>query len=170
MPSDAEPLTNFQRAGGIGSRMRNFRVASRELFNNFFYEAARRHGYSESWNIVDDFKQVERVLFESMVLRPEGIDGEYGNENSAVMVTPLKELLDIPALINREIKTGYWDYPMNNIPVDSKMVFICFFDWSENAVRDNEFVRVVIESCTSSELVGKHALISAKYVDFSKRV
>jgi hypothetical protein len=72
-----------------------------------------------------------------------------------------------PLLINREIDSGYWDYPIREVGRLATLRFISFFDWDQLGVRDNMYVRVVIHSWPgASELEGKHALIGANYVQF----
>jgi len=74
----------------------------------------------------------------------------------------------VPAMINREIKSGYWDFPIKNIPTETECLFICFFDFDQLDYRDNRYVRVEIKKCKSHpEVIGKHALIETQYVSYS---
>jgi hypothetical protein len=70
-------------------------------------------------------------------------------------------------MINRDIDSGYWDYPLKEINNDVKMTFISFFDWDQLGFRDNQYVRVlIVESPNNTEIIGKHALIESRNVIF----
>jgi len=74
-----------------------------------------------------------------------------------------------PAMLNREIDSGYWDYPLKEITQDAKLAFISFFDWDQLGFRDNTYVRVQVTEWQSHlETVGKHAFIEPLYVRFIK--
>lgn len=75
-----------------------------------------------------------------------------------------------PAMLNREIDSGYWDYRIEEIKKNAKMAFISFFDWDQLGVRDNHYVRVKIDHWQSHpDTVGKHALIDSRYIRFVKQ-
>lgn len=147
-----------------------FRVASRELFNHYFSidDAWERQG--EAWLMVERFGDVETLLFRKMV--SEALDlsiSEYGNIQKNILVQS-KDGNSLEGLLNREVSTGYWDYPITNIPSDAEMYFIAFFDWDTLSLRDNEYVRVMVATCASTpEIAGKHALIGAREVTYSIR-
>ena len=85
-----------------------------------------------------------------MVLIPEKIGlMEYGAPHPDIEVSAAIDLKILPAFINRERNSGYWDYHVNQIPAPAKIKFICFFYWSDLDTRDNEFVRVLIDECPS---------------------
>jgi hypothetical protein len=66
------------------------------------------------------------------------------------------------AQVNREIESGYWDYPIKElVEGDVDMRFIHYFDWWNVGHRDFEFFRVLIVSSTKyPELNGRHALVA----------
>jgi len=72
-----------------------------------------------------------------------------------------------PIMLNRAVDSGYWDHPIREVTRDAQMVFVCFFDWDQLDVRDNRYVRVLVQAWPSkSEAIGKHALIESQYVRF----
>lgn len=151
----------------LDALMNRFRVASRELFNQYFrvddpYEKA------DAWLLEERFSEIEEVLFEKMVLEPAELPSAvYGFVNPSVRVE-LKGAT-APAMINREIDSGYWDYPLEEITQDAKLIFVSFFDWDQLGFRDNTYIRVQIaEWQTHPEAVGKHAFVAPLYARFIK--
>ena len=145
-----------------------FRVASRELFNHYF----RIHDdpYSNSdraWLLMERFEQLERLLFKKLVVKEAGIaDIGYGRVHSEITVTCGE---GAPLMINREINSGYWDYPLEKISGTPKLQFIGFFDWDVLGIRDNGYVHVQIADWPGHpEVTNKHALIHSHYVSFVK--
>lgn len=139
-----------------------FRLASRDLFNNFF-----RHSCEDLALIDEGFKEVQNLLFRKLVIQPFALpDIEYGDENEEISVNILGWLA--PAMINRERNSGYWDYPIKEITQDAKLCFVGFFDFSTIRLLDHQFVEVCIRNWPAyPELVGKRTLIEYRYVQFS---
>ena len=146
----------------------DFRIAARELFNRFFRVESPWENQEAAWLLVERFNDLESVLFQKMVSEALGVGGSgYGEPQKDILLFGQGE---VPALINREVDSGYWDFPISTIPVDAEMQFVSFFDWDALAVRDNKYVRVRIAACTSnSALVGKHALVEAQGVSYRLR-
>jgi hypothetical protein len=70
-------------------------------------------------------------------------------------------------MLNREVNSGYWDFPIREVTRDARLLFFRFFDWDVLAYRDNRYVLVQIDSWPSHpEAVGKQALVEARYVHF----
>jgi hypothetical protein len=145
--------------------MADFRVASRKLFNRFFRIAGPWENQEAAWSLVERFNDLESVLFRKMVSEALNIEGiDYGHPQEDILVVGQD---GISALINREIDSGYWDFPTSTIPVDAEMQFISFFDWDALAMRDNRYARVRIAACDSNQaLVGKHALLDSQRVSY----
>lgn len=108
-------------------RLRRFRHASRQLYNNYFFTSAE-----EQWLLDERFMNVQSVLFREMVVEPlEITDVEYGEVNADIRVCIF--ISDFaPIMINREINSGYWDYPMREVQRDAIMSFVSFFDFSSD--------------------------------------
>lgn len=148
--------------------MVDFRVAGRELFNRFFRVESPWENQEAAWLLVERFNDLESVLFQKMVSEVLGI-GEvgYGEPQKDILLVGQGE---VAALINREVESAYWDFPVATIPVDAEIQFVSFFDWDALSIRDNKYVRVRIASCASNPgLVGKHALVDAQGVSFRLR-
>lgn len=164
-PAQVSPGKQVQM-NTFDERMRRFRIAGRELFNNHF----RLEGPSridESWDLAERFSDVERILFASLVIIPSSLERvQYGLLHEGIAVVPESES---PVLLNRDIASGYWDHPVTRVTNSVRLHFLQFFDWDDLGVRDNKYVRAVVgEWPGHSELVGKHALIETDYVTFAK--
>lgn len=144
--------------------IQRFRIASRELFNNYF--AVGTPGSDESWAWEERFSWVQKILFQKMVIEPGSLkDNDYGEPNPEIRVEPKNS--SVPAQINRDIQSGYWDFPLQEISNAADLSFVEFFDWSQVEYRHNKYVIVRIESWPAHpEVHGKHALIEADYLDF----
>ena len=116
------------------------------------------------------FRDLEAIAFEKLVAdRLSANTAPYGSLQPGIIVIP-KVGDDISALINRDVDSGYWDFPVATIPGGAVMHFIEFFDWDSLGVRDNKYVRVRIASCPANVAIeGRDALIDAQDVSFILR-
>lgn len=150
----------------IDGLMNQFRLASRELFNQFFRvpDPYKNNG----WLFEARFSVVQMTLFQKLVTEPASLANiEYGNLQTEILVE-LRDCDVAPIMINREVDSGYWDHPKKEITKDARLVFVRFFDWDQLDYRDNHYVRVQIDRWPSHpETAGKHALIESQYVRFS---
>ncbi len=149
----------------MNKQLNLFRVASRELFNGFFrvddpYE-------NNGWEQEELFRKVQDILFESLVVFQTKADNiSYGEVNRSILVLPTSSVRT-PIMINREINSGYWDYPLDYAPVESIFHFIEFFDWDQLSYKDNRYVKVEIALWPEHpEVTGKQALIETQYVEY----
>jgi hypothetical protein len=142
-----------------------FRIASRELFNHYFRVADPPT--DDGWVLEERFGFVEAVLFEQLVVAPHSLPSvAYGLHQPAILVA-LRYADFAPIMINREVDSGYWDHPLTEVTRDATLSFVRFFDWDALAIRNNQYVHVIVDAWpTHSEVVGKHALIEAQYVVF----
>jgi hypothetical protein len=145
--------------------MSRFRYASRELFNHHFRVPDPYN--NDGWLLEGRFSQVEAVLFEQLVAAPAALPSvTWGTHQPAIHVG-LRHGDFAPIMVNRETDSGYWDFPIKEVTRDAQLSFVRFFDWDLLAVRDNQYVRVVIDAWPQHpEGAGKHALIEAQYVVF----
>ena len=152
---------------GIDERMKQFRLASRELFNHYF--CVPEPYDNDGWILEERFSDVQVLLFEKLVLEPEDLPAiAYGSVQNKLLVE-LTNSESAPIMINRDIDSGYWDYPIKEFTKDTRLLFISFFDWDQLNYRDNRYVRVQIDRCvTHPDIVGKHALVESQYVRFVK--
>jgi len=158
----------------LNEMMNRFRVAGRELFNHFFHASTVIHElgvplnvYSnEAWDFEERFSHVEEALFENLVCVPAKLTHvAYGSLQPEILVELRGDLCSI--MLNREIKSGYWDFPLSEVTRDARLFFIKFFDWDLVGYRDNQYVRVQVADWPSHrEAVGKEAMIESRYVHF----
>ncbi len=151
--------------------MSQFRVASRELFNNYFRlpSSEIENKPSLGWTLEERFSEVEVVLFANLVSEAASLSYvRYGNFQPNILVSITSNLA--PIMINREISSGYWDCPTTEVSNDARLIFKQYFDWNSLSYRDNQYVYVLIEDWpTQQELIGKHALVESQYVQFDLR-
>lgn len=152
---------------GVDELMSRFRLASREVFNQFFripdpYD-------NNGWLFEERFSEVEAVLFRKLVTEQASLsETKYGCPQTEILVE-LRGGESCPILINRVIDSGYWDHPVLKVTKDARLMFVKFFDWDQLDYRDNGYVRVQIVRWPSVPgAVGKHALIECHYVRFVK--
>lgn len=154
----------------INQAMSKFRLANRELFNNYFYELYDTQNMlnNQNWTLDDSISRVNAALFKTMVTERFCCDVvEYGQANPHIRIK-LHHNQTVPININRETDSGYWDFPIEDARPDALLSFVCFFDWDEANKRKNQYVRVKIEEWPEQpELTGKDALIEARYVEYN---
>ena len=148
--------------------LNRFRIASRGLFNQFFRMDAP-HNSGEAWILEARYCEVEALLFDKLVLEPAQLSSiPYRTLHPEIRVE-LRNGGFAPMMLNREVDSGCWDYPLGEVTREAKLAFVSFFDWDQLDYRDHRYVRVVIADWpTRTALVGKHALIETHYVRFSK--
>lgn len=151
-----------------------FRLASRWLFNHYFrfddpYNSEgsdARDRFDEVWDVRGRFKKVEAALFDALVIEPAGLDRiRYGEVNHHIRVARRSE--SAPVMLNRELRSGYWDHPISEVTSEVELAFVDFFDWDQVGVSENQYVQSeVIEWPGHPELAGKRALIESREVRF----
>ena len=148
----------------IHSAMTRFRLASRELFNNYFRTGGRDDA---AWDARERFSLVEEHLFDALVAMPAGLScGAYGKPQEHISVV-LAHGEFAPWVLNRESDSGYWDHLQTEFTADAVLSFVTFFDWDLLDLIDWRYVRVVVSAWPSRpELVGKHALVETIYIRF----
>ena len=150
----------------LHARLNQFRLASRELFNQYF-RIAEPDKNAEASVLQERFCEVESLLFQKLVVEPTGIPSiPYGVLNPGICIELMRGDF-APIMLNREIDSGYWDHSLRVVTRDAKLGFISFFDWDHLDFRDHGYVRVqVLNWPSEAEVLGKHALIETHYVRF----
>ena len=108
----------------LDARMNQFRVASRELFNQFF-RADDPYNNDQAWPMEERYSEVQELLFQKLVLEPAGLPPiAYGLLNSSVVVA-LRHGDFAPIMLNREVDSGYWDHPLREVTRDANDPLVC---------------------------------------------
>lgn len=157
------------KTNDITDLINRFNLASRGLFNQYFRVPDSYN--NDGWLCEQRFSEVQSILFTKLVSEPASLSIiKYGLPQSDISIE-IRHSNRIPALINREQKSGYWDFPVKEITKSAKLVFIDFFDWDQLALRDNRYTRVMIDSWEEHpETDGKQVLIESYLVRYvSKR-
>jgi hypothetical protein len=126
-----------------------------------------------AWDVRDEFDEIARALFSSLVLQVLGMDGtELAPASSAqpktlrgFRVIPRSES-GVPIMINRDLPGGgYWDHPISLVrPHDVELHLLRFFDFDQLGFRDFKYYEVMIHASeTYPEIVGRAALIECEY-------
>lgn len=144
----------------IDDLMRQFRLASREIFNHFFRIPDPYN--NDGWVPEERFSEVQALLFQKLVTEPAGLPGvTHGGCQPSIGAIPISDR--VPAQLNRERVSVYWDHPVEELTQAARLCFKCFFDWDQLGYRDNQYARVRIETWPSHpDLVGKDALVEAR--------
>lgn len=70
-------------------------------------------------------------------------------------------------MLNRELSSGYWDYPLDRFDATDDLRFVRYFDWSDIERRDHRYVMVLVAgSASHPEIVGKLGLIESHHVTY----
>ncbi|MBS1144918.1 MAG: hypothetical protein H6R14_2324 [Proteobacteria bacterium] len=148
----------------IDDLMNRFRLASRELFNNYF--RIDIPSSVDPWLVEERFSNVQDELFQMMVTEPASISRiGYGDLQTDIIVEMRSD--SVPWLLNRDKNSGYWDAEPNQVTRDAQLKFKAFFDWDQLSYRDNTYVRVlVVDWPAMPSVVGRDALIEAQYVRY----
>jgi len=111
-------------------------------------------------------------LFDALVIQPcELKQRTYHDEPMEEIGVKLRRGTRAPAMVNRDIDSGSWDFPVCEVTSDTLMTFVHYFDWDQTDHIDFRYVRVIIDSDASEAgLNGKHALIETQYVKFFRRM
>ena len=146
-----------------------FRIASRELFNQYF-RVEDPYNNDNAWIFDERHGEIESLLFQKMVLEPAELPIiENGYAHSGILVEPAFKDSPINIMLNREINSGYWDFPIEHVTSEAKLMFLYFFDWDQLSIRDNHFVCVeVLDWKSHPETIGKRALVETLNVKFKK--
>jgi len=145
-----------------------YRECARHLRNTYF--SARENS---DWNIIEDFEEVARVLFERLVLcrmaEERSCDGHFEPELEGIIkdnkITIVPSSQRMPVMISRDLSGGYWDYPIAYLePGDAEIAFREYFDWDQFALIDfRYYLGVIISSPKYPEIIGHQVLIETIY-------
>jgi hypothetical protein len=152
----------------IDELVNSFRLASRELFNNFFRTSNPYIG-NEGWTAKERFSAVQSVLFQKLVTEPAGLSRiTYGDPQPNIGVE-IRIGENAPVMLNRETRSGYWDHPVTQVTREAGLRFLAFFDWDQLGCKDNQYARILVDRWPSRpEVVGKEGLIDCRHVRFVK--
>jgi hypothetical protein len=147
--------------------VRRFQHASRELRNTYFHPPEWE---ADAWDVLEQFRIAERSLFACLMsLQCEKELVEYGTPQHQIATVPHLGTSDVPVMFNRivGVSHGYWDHPINTLSRQVQFRFVRFFDFDQSAYADNQYVMcVVVESTQLPELMGRYALVEARYVEY----
>lgn len=147
----------------IEEALQNFRLASRDLYNHSFKRLIRYNSQLDEY-----FSDIQDLLFKSLVTDPLELDYlKYGDIQADIFVRNTMSST-VPVMINREVNSGYWDYPINELSNDAVVNFVSFFDFDQARSMDCQYVLTHITSWQKhQEIVGKFALIEYQYAVFT---
>ena len=137
----------------------NYRECARHLRNAYFSTRD-----SQEYEIISDFEEVARVLFDRLVLFRlcEDYDATLPTavQDNRLLIVPDAERM--PVMISREKGGGgYWDHPIVHLQRrEATIAFRDYFDWDQHALIDFRYYHgVILESAAHPEIVGHEVLI-----------
>ncbi len=146
----------------VSSIFDHYRISARSVWNTAFWPDPELRG----WEFVEDFRSIEKILFDALVLEKFGeafpVDDLFQKPIPFVQVAPSTD--SVPIMI-ASLEPGCWDDPVNRVRIGQvEMNFIAFFDWNQLDYRDLKYYRVRIARFdTEPHLVGREALIERQY-------
>jgi len=146
----------------VTSTFENYRECARHIRNSYF--STRE---SKDWDVVEDFDEVDRVLFQRLVLYrlADNYDSalERAVPENCLLIVPSSQRM--PLMISREKKGGYWDYPLDCIESgDAQIAFREYFDWDQHGLIDFRYYRgLILSSAKHPEITGHEVLIETIY-------
>jgi hypothetical protein len=155
----------------VTDQFKFYRECVRHLWNIQFRPVvdSARPSFERTWDIRDEFDEIARSIFSSLVLNPMGLFNHKLSAASSSEPSVLPDFRIVPSskhgvriLINRDLpRSGYWDHPVSEIkPEDVELHLLRFFDFDQLGFRDFRYYEVIIHaSPTFPEIVGRAALI-----------
>jgi len=123
---------------------------------------------SQDWEVIDDFKEVDRVLFARLVLNRLRDDYDAtlktAVESNRILIVP--EADRMPVMISRDKHGGgYWDYPIEHLQRgDATIAFRDYFDWDQHSLIDFRYYHgVILQSSLYPEITEHEVLIETIY-------
>jgi hypothetical protein len=140
-----------------------YRDCARGIWNGYLRAAA-------DWDLVDAFDDVDRKLFDLIVLRsPAFADDSQDVPGVREIGVAIAESV-VPIMVERPSNDGnrYWDASPTTVgPEEVALRFVGFFDWFQLGVRDYAYVRASILSWAGhSHLDGREVLLEVRHVRF----
>lgn len=145
-----------------------YRECSRHVRNVYFQPADRT---SAAWDLTEGWTEVDRLLFNWMVLYPHGLQPVEDGRSHPQITLQVQGLFGATAFINREKgkNSGYWDHPVKILRSDEcVLTFRQFFDFDGLSPIDFNYVMVEISEALNNDLNGRVALIEWQHVEFHK--
>jgi hypothetical protein len=165
--TDSQGDTPRLIAKDVSAVFDHYRNSARGIWNTAFWP----DGDFRNWDSIEQFHEIERLLFHELVLAK--LDREWPLQNVFETVIPFFQVVPsiphgTPILIQKPRAgkpTGYWDDPINLVkPEQAQLLFVAYFDWDQMDYIDLQYYRVKIAAFDGhSELVGRDALIERKH-------
>lgn len=139
----------------------HFRVSARAIWNTAFWPDPD----FQNWDSIDQFDEIQRILFDELVLRK--VERDWPLRDLFRIAIPFFQVSPsghVPIMIQNprsERAAGYWDHPVNLIqPGEAELLFISYFDLNRMDYAEFRYYHVSIARFNShSELTGHEALI-----------
>ena len=144
----------------------HYRISARSLWNTAFWPDPD----FRDWNSVERFQEIERILFDQLVLfklNKDPVEEVFRKPIPFFRVAPSSPH-GCPVMISRptpEVPRGLWDDPVDRVTGQVELHFLEFFDWDQLDYRDFQYYHVWIAAFEDQpHLVGREALIERQYV------
>lgn len=151
----------------INRDLLNYRESVRHLFNLAILPLIENlDDFNEQFDIIDDFRQIETLLFKNMVLNTNDITGQLSYPIEIILLRPQHTGTEILIENHKGDNNRYWDYLLNRInPEDIRLCFIDFYDYDLRSLRNYSFYRAKILDCVDKQVIGREALCPVSYYE-----
>lgn len=152
----------------ITRKLNIFREISRHIWNTLLQSS---DDFIVSDEILDNFEEIKRNLFQICVLSPLGKSHYVSRymEEPLPFLSIIPRTNNIPIMINRpsEDNNKYWDEPVKKISkIDAQLSFIDYFDWDQFGISNLQYYKVNINDFKLyPHLSGREALVETIYTD-----
>ncbi len=128
---------------------------------------------NDTWDVIDDFMEVNRVLFQRAVLCPLGIEvpleDVFRKPIPQIIIEP-RQGTGIELLVNRPSndRCNYWDAFKGRVGQgEVTMVFLDWFDWNSTDSPIHQYCMAIILTFTGHpEFEGRKALVHSRDVAY----
>ncbi len=156
-------MSTMRNVTGLFER---YRECARHLRNTYFSTVE-----SKNWEVIEDFDDINAVLFERMVLFK--LEDSWSDRLCKERMREFLRLVPsgvygARVMISRERKnTGSWDHPITRLaPDDAEIAFTDYFDWDDHALIDFRYYRgEILQSNKHPEIVGHELFIETQHAD-----
>jgi len=145
-----------------------YRECSRHIRNAYFQPSDNS---TSGWDVIEGWQEVNRMLFNWMVLYPNGLQPvECGHSHPHIVLRITGQ--GTTAFINRDKfkNSGYWDHPTTELFTGNcTLTFREFFDFDQLSPIDFNYVMVEIGDAKDADLNERFALIEWQQIEFEKK-
>jgi len=140
-----------------------YREAARHLRNVYYCN----NNHESDWGLRSDFNEIRKLLYHHLILNELDLTEvrDFRNEPSKYF-NLVSDGNILPAMINRNGDSGYWDHPITKLVDDEYDIrFIDYFDFDQMGHCDFRYILArIFFSKNHPQINNYNALIETQYV------